>query len=139
MKSGVTVVVTVDDEYGMIYNNRRQSKDRVMLAEFLGSFPEKTILISEFSEKLFSNYPDRVKVIPSPLDTAKDGDVCFIERPPLAPYKEKISRLIIYHWNRLYPAEEYLDVNPSSLGLNLVSSQDFVGSSHDKITKEIYE
>ena len=139
MKNGITVAVCLDKEGGMIFNNRRQSKDRVMLAELLDSFPDRKILISPFSEKLFLKYPDRVLVVPSPLDAAKDGDICFIENLPLGKYADKISRLVIYHWNRLYPWDMKIDIDPAEIGLGRILRTDFVGSSHDKITKEIYE
>ena len=139
MKNGFTAVVCIDDRGGMTFNKRRQSKDRVMLAELISSFPDKKILINDFSAKLFADYPESVLLLPSPLDAAEDGDVCFIENLPLAPVKSKIARMIIYKWNRHYPQSTALDVNPEALGLSLVSSTDFVGSSHEKITKEIYE
>lgn len=110
-----------------------------MLAELISSFPDKKILINDFSAKLFADYPESVLLLPSPLDAAGEGDVCFIENLPLAPVKSKIARMIIYKWNRHYPQSTALDVNPEALGLSLVSSTDFVGSSHEKITKEIYE
>ena len=66
MKSGITVVVCVDDRMGMTFNKRRQSKDRIMLDELIRSFPDKKILISDFSQKLFADYPNSVFVLPSP-------------------------------------------------------------------------
>ena len=50
-----------------------------------------------------------------------------------------ISRLIIYNWNRRYPFDRQLDISPAKMGFKLVSVTEFEGSSHEKITKEIYE
>ena len=70
---------------------------------------------------------------------AGKGGFAFIETPPLAPYKAKIDTLVIYKWNRHYPSDKKLDIAPRDMGMRLVKTYDFVGSSHEKITKEVYE
>ena len=49
-----------------------------------------------------------------------------------------IDTLIIYRWNRLYHSDVKFDVDVKKSGYKLKSSTEFAGSSHDKITKEIY-
>ena len=46
--------------------------------------------------------------------------------------------LYVYKWNRRYPATTFLDLDPVKNGLRLAERTDFVGSSHDAITKETY-
>ena len=55
----------------------------------------------------------------------------------LRPYKDKINSVIVYKWNRQYPSDMKLDIEPSE-GRVLVSSVEFAGYSHEKITKEVY-
>ena len=73
------------------------------------------------------------------LAKAGPGEYAFAEFPPLAPYAKDAERIIVLRWNRAYPADAKLDI-PLKPGLwNLVSREDFPGSSHEKLTLEIYE
>ena len=69
------------------------------------------------------------------LLTADENDFCFIEDESIIPYQEKIKELIVYKWNRVYPADVEFEM---PAGFALQSSMDFAGYSHEKITKEIY-
>ena len=131
-----TVAVCVDDNGGMTFNNRRQSRDRVLLSE-LCSFAEGRVYVSPFS---VSAFPDKGAIceLNDPFKEAPDGAFLFIENLPLAPHISDIERLILYRWNRSYPRDTYLDITPLEEGFSLQSTVDFCGSSHEKITKEIY-
>ena len=52
-------------------------------------------------------------------------------------YEDKAEKIIIFRWNRDYPADFYFDIDLQQ-NWQLESSADFVGSSHDKITEETY-
>ena len=132
-----TVAVCVDDNGGMTFNGRRQSRDRVLLRE-LCETARGPVYVSPFSAKAFpEDCP--VTVLDDPFVGAPDGAVLFIESLPLKPHLTDIDALIIYRWNRSYPRDTYLDLDPVAEGFSLISSMDFVGSSHEKITKEIYK
>jgi hypothetical protein len=49
--------------------------------------------------------------------------------------QEKIKEIIVYKWNRVYPADVEFEM---PAGFVLESSTDFTGFSHEQITKEIY-
>ena len=134
----ITVSVCVDDNLGMTFLGRRVSRDRVLVEEFMQMANGKRVLATPFSKILFQNYPE-VILCDDPFGEAKDGDFCFIENLYLRPHLEDIDTLVIYRWNRVYPKDMRLDVSPRDDGFKLLSSKDFVGSSHDKITKEIYK
>ena len=70
------------------------------------------------------------------LNLAGPGEYCFAEGQLLAPYREKLESLVLYHWNRRYPADVYFDLDLSQW--RLVSRREFPGTSHDTITKEVY-
>ena len=133
----ITVAVCLDGEDGMMFNNRRQSRDRVMIAELVNSTDSK-IHIHPYSAKLFAQY-ESIAISDSPLDTAGDGEVVFIEQLPIKEHLDAISRIIIYRWNRLYPADLYFDIDLEASGFKLICKTEFEGSSHEKITKGIYE
>lgn len=132
------VIVCVDDNNGMMFNKRRQSRDRVLIEDLLNTIKEGCLYVAPYSKILFQDF---VTPIESEflLDEADDNDYCFIENKSLLPYSDRIDELIIYHWNRIYPADMHLDISPEALSLKLVSTTEFAGSSHEKITKELYK
>ena len=67
---------------------------------------------------------------------ADTRDFCFVENKALKDWEEQIDTIIVYRWNRVYPADTYLDIDLS--GWQLVSTGEFSGASHERITKEVY-
>ena len=134
----LTVILCTDERGGMIFNKRRVSRDKTLVTELMGGIDGR-LYINEYSKALFGEYSDRIVVCTDALSEAPDGAVCFIEFPPFKPYLADISRFIIYNWNRRYPFDACLDVEPESEGFKLVSVTEFVGNAHEKITKEIFE
>lgn len=135
----MTVFVCIDDKGGMTFFGKRQSRDSVLIKDVIEHADDGLIYVSDFSEKLFSDSDASVISVPSPLESAGDGSYVFVENLPLAPYKNKIKSLVIYRWNRIYPSDKKLDIDPRALGMSLSESYDFEGSSHPRITKEVYE
>ena len=133
----ITVAVCLDDENGMGFGGRRQSRDRLLIADLMGESTARTLVIGEYSRLLFEEYPQAV-VSSDPFADCPDGGIYFAELQPIAPYLKQIGELIVYRWNRLYPADLYFDVDLQKSGFSLCSSCEFTGSSHDKITKEVY-
>lgn len=133
----ISVAVCVCDNGGVTFLGKRQSRDRVLIADFIRSAEGKPVCISSFSKTLFADYPE-VAILPGVLDGAPDGSVCFVENEPLSAHIDEISTLTVYKWNRIYPYDKKLDVNPEREGFRLSSVSEFEGSSHEKITKEIW-
>lgn len=128
----ITVAVCLDDNGGMMFNSRRQSRDRVLIGELCESVKGK-IYIHDYSRLLFDAYSDKVIVSDNPLSECADGGVCFIENLKLAPYADEINEIILYKWNRLYPSDMKFDLSFNNY--RVIQKKEFVGSSHDKITK----
>lgn len=126
------VALCIDDYGGMLFNNRRQSRDRVLLADLLRE-ADGRLRIHPFSEKLI---PDAASS-EDYLTAAGDADLCFVEKDSLAAFASAIDEVILYRWNRHYPADTYFDLDLTAF--RLVEATEFVGSSHEKITKERYK
>ena len=52
---------------------------------------------------------------------------------------EYIEKIVIYKWNKIYPAELFFDLSDMLVAENMTEQREFVGFSHEKITKEVYE
>ena len=129
----MNIAVCIDDNGGMLFNSRRQSRDRILIENFLDIAENNKVFIKSFSEKLFTEI--NVSVNDSCLDEAEENDFCFIEDEDILPYSAKIRKLIIYKWNRVYPTDFYFEMPE---GFTLTETAEFQGSSHEKITREIY-
>lgn len=134
----ITVAITVDDKMGLAFNKRRQSRDKLLIADLCNK-TDGAIYVSGYSAPLFEEYTDRIAVVEDPLKDCPDGGCCFVEMTELGKYVDDIKKLVIYHWNRHYPSDKKLDINPESCGFKMTAKYEFVGNSHDKITKGIYE
>ena len=130
------VALCVDDLGGMLFNGRRQSRDRGLIADLLREAAPARLLISPFSADLFG--ADAVTVSEDFLQTAGAGELCVLENAPRAPHADRIDELILYRWNRRYPRDLTLDLDPLAAGLRLVEKTELAGYSHESITKERY-
>ena len=133
----LTVALALDEREGMMIFGKRQSRDRVLVADFVSSAQDAPIFISPFSREIFEPHKE-VNIVEDPFRDSCDGGVCFIENYHLSPYIDMIGTLIIYRWNELYPSDVRFDLDVEAAGFKLVESYDFEGSSHAKITKEVY-
>lgn len=128
------IMVCVDDDLGMMFNRRRQSKDQILLADMMSKVEK--LWIHSFSAKLLEEYEDKIIVDDDFLDKAGIQESCFVENKALVPYISKIEELVLYKWNRKYPSDFKFDIDLSEWELS--SQNEFSGKSHEKITCETY-
>ena len=131
------LIVCLSDDSGMMFNHRRQSRDRVLVADMVEHTKDATLWISPYSAPLFVEDCPHLQVASDPTKTAGENDYCFVEDTPLPPNLEDVNELLIYRWNRLYPSDVFFTCNTSAF--YLAETHEFVGSSHDNITKEIWK
>lgn len=130
------LIACVDDNMGMAFNHRRQSRDRVLKERILTMTEGRKLWMSLDTAKQFQDVPDRVTVSESFLEEAAAGEYCFIEQQPVSGYADRIERVVLYHWNRRYPADLYFDLDLSPY--TKTSETEFAGYSHENIREEIY-
>ena len=133
----MTVIVCVGSRGEMLFSGRRVSRDAHILADIAKI--EGRLVAAPFSEKYLAGAGLTFTVVDEPMANAKADDVLFIEIPPLAPYKEKIDRLIVYDFGETYPLDKTLDITPAAIGLHSVEVTEFAGKAHKLIKKEIFE
>ena len=128
------VIICVDNEMGIAFNHRRQSRDRILIEDVI-KMTEKALFCAPCSQTLLEAHPHLI-VSETPLDDAMEENYVFAEMLSLSAYAEKIDTLVLYRWNRTYPSDKTFDLDLSHF--TLISSENFVGYSHEKITKEVY-
>ena len=100
---------------------------------------DNNLWIKHFSKNVFDQYELKNLIIDDELlNKAKNEDYCFIEDILLSSdIIGKFDKIIVYNWNRKYPADVYFDIDLTDWILE--SETDFNGNSHDKITQKIYK
>ena len=121
----------------MLFNHRRLSRDRRVCEKILDYSNEKELWMNAYSRKLFTDLTDinSIQVDEEFLD--KSQSICFVENQDITPYLPKIDTLVLFQWNRDYPADFFFTVDLSQW--NLISTEDFEGTSHEKVTMEVYK
>lgn len=133
----MTVMLCIDGKNGVLFNHRRQSKDKALQEHILRLAGRNRLFMSPYSKKQFADTgPVQVIADEAYLNKAGEDDYCFVEGDDLSPYMEKIHTIILFKWNRVYPADTYFTLDIS--GWTKEETEDFPGNSHEKITKEIY-
>lgn len=131
------LITCVDKNNGMIFNNRRQSKDKILIEHVCKLIGNAKIWTNQFSKEIFEEQKNS-NIIVNDKFMSKIGqdDYCFIENISPKILENKISKIILYYWNRIYPADMYFDINLENWILE--SETEFSGSSHEKITQKIF-
>lgn len=170
------LIICVDVDNGMTFNDRRQSRDREVIKDIVRYVGDGRIIISEYSEKLFEsvkanvvvsrfkqedmndiifyadknenginddnlkhkNYKNDKNDKTDIIDKTDEQDFYFIEKiEDLNKINwNKIDELILYRWDKKYPADYSFVVDKDEFRLN--NTLEFQGYSHDKIIREVY-
>ena len=131
----MNIIICLDDKNGILFNHRRQSRDQAICQRVLELAKGSVLWMNEYSAKLFPT--DKIKVDDDFLRAAKAGDYCFVESADFLEHSDKIEKVIVYRWNKVYPSDVKVDMGFLD-GKKLAQSTDFAGNSHEKITQEIY-
>ena len=135
------VFVCVDDACGVMFNRRRQSMDRVLREYVTSACAGPKLYMSLYSAGQFSDTDrEAVTIIADDdfLTKAESGDYCFIEDKIGQLRLDAVDMLYLVRWNRRYPADTFFRTDPKGAGFRLEKVEEFAGSSHEKITVEVY-
>ena len=128
------LIVCVDERDGMCFAGKRLSSD-IKLVQFLLEYTQGSSLwMNRYSAKLFEGAD--IVVEEDLLGKTPDGAYCLLENTPFSQISN-LESVMLCQWNRRYPSTEKF---PRVLlsGMQLESSCDFPGNSHEKITVERY-
>ena len=132
------LIVCLDDKNGMLLGGRRQSRDRVVCEKIAKKATSGKLWMNTYSAKLFSQIPAEICIDDAFLEKAGENDFCFVENTDFLPYAEKIKKIVLFKWNRHYPADKFFSLDLNDGLWHLQNSVDFPGFSHERITMEEY-
>lgn len=127
------LIICTDENNGMLFNNRRQSRDSVLCRYILNTVGEHPLAMTEYSAKMF---PESENIVVCDNVFESNG-FCFAEEA--VESLDNVTELYWFNWNRHYPADVVFNHNVESLGFRLEKTVEFAGSSHDKITLNLYK
>lgn len=137
--------ICIDNRNGISFNKRRESRDRAVIEDIISmqSGRNRELLIEEYSFELFegTNYEDVIKIkevrnFDDSTALISDRYDFFVER--WDPANKGFDSFVIYRWNRGYPYDLELSENFNK-PWKLISSVDLIGTSHEKITRELWQ
>lgn len=131
------VIVCLDTACGMMFANRRQSRDRAVTERIKEICNGKTLWMDAYSAQLYGSLKEMEIIVEDDfLFHAKMGEFCLVETRQLAFVETEIEGIYVFWWNRTYPSDLCFDLDLTKW--KKVSRKDFSGSSHEKITEEYY-
>lgn len=131
-------IICLDDNGGIMFNSRRQSQDKILRDKVLSILGGKKLLVSPYTAKQFVlDDQSHLRVSENCYQEASDEEICFAEDilPNLSD--PALKSIIIFRWNRVYPADKFFDTTALKKW-KLISTEEFSGNSHERITMEVY-
>ena len=128
----MVLIVCLDLNNGMYFNNRRQSRDREVIKDIAFITKNNNLIMTEYSHKLFENECENIVITDDFEGQYLENDFCFVENEDVQ--LENIKKIIVYRWDKVYPSDYCLNLEC----YHLTSTLEFKGYSHEKIVKEVY-
>ncbi len=131
----MNLIFCLDNSGGMLFGGHRQSRDSAVIEDVFSDLNGEKLYVLPFSQKLFLPYGERVSKISSVEEIPENATV-FCEDVSGENLPFNAEKIIVYKWNRDYPADVFCGADFSLY--ELVEETDFSGTSHEKITKKVY-
>ena len=128
------LIVCLDENKGMLFNRRRQSRDRAVTEDMIKISQGTVLWIAPYSAGLFKKEIPTLRIEEDYLEKAGAGEFCFAEELPECYGFAGVEKLIVYWWNRRYPSDRTFPGNWEDFILE--ETGDFPGTSHEKIKRE---
>ncbi|MEE3420705.1 MAG: ribonuclease Z [Lachnospiraceae bacterium] len=129
------LILCLSDENGMMFNHRRESRDRVLIGRLLEVTGDGAICMKAYSVPLFPEGSSRVRKIED-ISQVGEEEYFFDEDTDPAAFSSEVNEILLYRWNRSYPADVKCTMEFDAF--SKTAAYDFAGSSHDCITEERY-
>lgn len=129
--------VCIDNQNGMSFNGRHQSRDRVVIEQILDIIRDHTLCVAESSLHLFKGLSANIRVIIAPEEVLED-EYLFVESACTVPDPEHVEQMYVFRWNRDYPSDVKFPVKLFESKFTSLERTEFEGYSHAVIVLEVY-
>lgn len=130
------LIACLDKSNGILFNHRRQSRDANVINDICATGSGRTLCCSAYTSSLFGEGEVHIIEKKDVEQLPADADY-FVEDIPLTTL-ENVEEIVFYHWNRDYPSDTFWEWDPREHGFYLQDKREFRGTSHKRITKEIW-
>ena len=125
----------------MMFNNRRQTKDRIVIQKIKDITKNNFLHLSKYSRHLFQGDDNLIEFgtrwYYGKIIKGEENDYFFIEDSRPKDYECIIHRIILFCWNKTYPADSFFDIDLNNYEQK--EEIEFEGYSHEKISMKIYD
>lgn len=132
------LIICLDDNDGMLFNHRRQSRDREVCERILAYGNTSRLWMDHYSKQLFKDNDQAICCDARFLEKAGQGEYCFVEHADVVPWISRVEEILVFRWNRKYPADVRFPHGLLNEMFHLCQTEDFAGYSHEKLTLEVY-
>lgn len=137
------LIICRDENNGILFRKKRLSRDSSIIEKIISLIGDNQLIIGEYSKGLFTTYALPNIFVANATSINDNEGYIFIENNldilENESLRDSIDTVIIFNWNRHYPSTTKLDKVIDLSNFNLESTEDFKGTSHDKITMEVYK
>lgn len=134
----MNLIVCLDNQNGMSFNYRRQSRDRAVIEKIAELVGEELLHTSTYSTDLLKGFALNIDAADDYLQSAEEG-YFFVERENVRSYMHTVRKVYIFRWNRDYPSDLFFPMDIVLSEFIKKDRCDIAGNSHDTITLEVYE
>ena len=118
-----------------MFFGKRHSQDRELRKKLIEMTYGHKLWMSNYSAKQFTDY-STIIIDDDYINKAEPDDYCFVEDKSYSV--EGVTEFMLFHWNRKYPSDKFFEIDLKKEGFKKISSEEIKGSSHKKITIEVY-
>lgn len=129
------LIFCLEKDKGMMFFGKRHSQDRNLRKKLIEMTEGLKLWMSNYSAKQFTEYSSII-VDDDYMSKAEFDDYCFVEDKAYSV--DGVSEIVLCHWNRKYPSDKFFEIDLKKKGFKKESSEDIKGSSHEKITIEVW-
>jgi hypothetical protein len=129
-------IFCIEKNKGLTFFGKRQSEDSILREWILNYVNGAKLWVSRYTATQFKDTAT-IMIDDDYAHKAEENDFCWVEDKP---YDISLaSQVIVCNWNRRYPADKFFKEDLKALGFKKIKKEEIKGSSHDKITIEIYQ
>ena len=141
------LVICVDDQWGLSFNGRRQSRDKAQRRHLIGLAEGAPVWMNEYTGRLFradgfipEDLPDAdyrepegaadIRIAEDFLRQAGRHEYAFAEAGDFEDIMDRVEGVIVYKWGRQY-ASDVIFPRRVLKKFKLAGSETFKGTSHE--------